>query len=203
MYTFIISSIIFSIVSASSYDISALSSAEKQVICVKNLAFCTNTCNNQTAANTCDASTMQFTCACSTGPLPVSLHYFPIQAQQCVGEDQDCRNACVANDPTGANVINCSNECDIHFNCGTPSAGETKNFSPDPNLTKSTGSSADTQGTISNGTASVSTTPYPNLGNSTNSTNWNVNSTSGAHGVKSMETAGWLGLVGYIILKFF
>ncbi len=102
---------------------------QKQTICVKSTSFCLNTCNQLVKENTCDAATLQFSCVCSNGPLPVSIHFFPIQAQQCVYETQQCRDDCAV--LHGANVDNmvmCSNLCDQHFNCGTPTAKETKNY---------------------------------------------------------------------------
>ena len=142
------------IVEAAGYDISSLPVDQKQTICDKHIAFCTNTCNGNTLRNSCNASTMVFDCACSAGPLPVSLHYFPIQAQQCVGETQDCRDMCVANDPTGKDVVACSARCDKTFACGTAAAAEKMNFSPDASLTGSvsgTGRGPQNNGDMSGG----------------------------------------------------
>jgi hypothetical protein len=110
------------------YDLAALPINERQMICGKNIAFCLNACNQLVSENTCSMHTMAFTCTCTNGQSPVDIHYFPIQAQQCIGENQDCRNACSSSFPISDNVSVCSNLCDQKFVCGTPNAAEEKIF---------------------------------------------------------------------------
>lgn len=129
------------------YDLSALPLDQKTSICTKNTAFCLNTCLQQVQVNTCDPITMQFQCSCSSGPLPVDIHYFPIQAQQCVGETQDCRNGCAISAGSNSGQLQtCSNNCDVYFACGTAAAKEKMIFYPSNSATTATVPSA----TVSN-----------------------------------------------------
>lgn len=109
------------------YNLALLPLADRESICNKNTAFCLNACLQKTSSNLCAVDTMQFSCVCQDGKLPVDVHYFPIQAQQCVGENQDCRNEC-ATRKTRNEIDACSNLCDQHFVCGTPNAAEQTNF---------------------------------------------------------------------------
>jgi hypothetical protein len=113
---------------ALSYDLAALPSDQKKSICDKNIAFCTNTCVRGLLKNTCDPQTMSFECQC-VGDLPVSKMYFPINAQQCVGETQDCRNSCFFEFTSDTDkVTTCSNTCDAEFSCGTKQSKQSKQF---------------------------------------------------------------------------
>lgn len=120
-------------------DISSLPADQKATICTKNTAFCVNVCLQKTLVNTCDSNSLVWDCQCQDNALPVSKHYFPIQAQQCVFETQQCRNACVTTGGAVQAIETCSNLCDQQFNCGNPTAGEQTNFSSGAPMKSSNG----------------------------------------------------------------
>ncbi len=179
------------------YDVRRLPEATRRSLCGKNTAFCLNACLQKTSANTCDVNTMLWECVCDGSKVPVSPHYFPLQAQQCIGENGDCRNACVidgsASGQSSAEINACAYACDQKFVCGTATAGESKNFTvggdleplkplePRPNsstalstaTTKSAPSSSlGSSGIVGSTTFSTSTstsTAFPTLGTATDS----------------------------------
>jgi hypothetical protein len=122
---------------AANYDLANLPIEDRKSICTKNTAFCLNACLQKISTNICVIDTLQFSCVCQDGTFPVDLHYFPIQAQQCVGENQDCRNECATSGKIGNELDTCSNLCDQKFVCGTPNAMEKKNFQVQPNIASS------------------------------------------------------------------
>lgn len=127
-----IGSLLVVVVNAAGSSLANLPADQKTSICAKSVAFCLNTCLQKVAVNTCDPISMSWDCQCADLPLPVSVHYFPIQAQQCVMETQDCRNECAVTGKTGQEIDTCSNLCDQKFVCGTPDAKETVNFNKAP-----------------------------------------------------------------------
>ena len=110
------------------YDIRGLPGDTRNALCNKNTAFCLNACLQKVATNTCSPSTMVWSCQCASGAPPVSNSFFPIQAQQCIGENGECRAACVKTGGGQQAVSTCSYNCDQKFVCGTAKSGETKNF---------------------------------------------------------------------------
>lgn len=124
-------------VGATSFNLAALPYDQKKSICDKNLAFCERTCSQGVLVNSCDSENMSFECDC-VGNLPVSHLYFPINAQQCVGETQDCRNACFFEFTSNTDkVATCSNTCDAEMACGTAKSTQKKQFFVNSNSTSS------------------------------------------------------------------
>lgn len=140
--------------------------AQRQSICNKSVAFCTNACLQKTLVNFCDPNTMNWNCVCDGMKFPVSEHYYPVQVEQCIAESVVCVEQCPPD-----KIETCPNLCYQHYNCGNPNAQETKTYMvtestppSQPSQSKSTPSTsnsdttATTQSVQATGTVSVPVT---------------------------------------------
>ena len=140
------------------YDLRNLPFVQRSQICSNNVAFCLNACQHKITSNTCDANTMIWVCQCDGMAVPVSKHYFPLQATQCIGENQDCRDNCFTSGNTGQALDSCGNICDQQFVCGTPNATEKIDFSAESAPASSSSASSSSASSTSASSSSASST---------------------------------------------
>ena len=189
MFAYIFLSVFLTSVVEARYSVGKLPLDQRQSICTKTTAFCLNACLQKTSSNTCDVETMAFSCLCEDGKSPVDVHYFPIQAQQCVGENQDCRNSCASQGLIGQALDTCSNLCDQQFVCGTPNAQEQLDFYSSDGSTNLSGGSDDSSSTSTTGTTSTATSVSSTLRTADTSTTSKTSSASSASATATATTA--------------
>lgn len=105
-----------------------VSAGERAQLCLNNSGKCDVLCSFKIQQNTCNPETLQWKCICSNGkaPLTESKFQFPIESQQCNGEQLECVEVCLKNLEGDRNT--CSAKCKNELLCGGPNAKQTKTF---------------------------------------------------------------------------
>ncbi|KAI9596245.1 hypothetical protein BDF19DRAFT_438583 [Syncephalis fuscata] len=96
------------------WQITSLSTGDREHICAQNMAYCFNNCNGKAPMNFCNTTTMGWNCGCADKTPDLADYQWPIVRAECSGRFNQCQLKC-QKDPV--KMIECSTKCSDTYKC--------------------------------------------------------------------------------------